>query len=348
MNKRVVVAVGALFVVVGMGAGAYVVFSEEQGPPAVGQVPDDVDAVVHVDGAVTNDGASRTLANTGLERASLIEGVPNSTADVLSEFEGRTGLDPDAADEIVAFSRRTNGSTELTYAGVIVHGNWDRAAVIEAVRNDTDRELTETTYNGQTVYRPAGDGDAATGQWIGVLGEGQYVFGTEAAVKETIDVTAGDGEGFGGRLQTGHENARDGLVTFAVRVPTDRIPEQVGAGPGIELTRYRQVAIVSGSYYSKTNGAGVELRLLANSTEAAQDVEDVTSGALATFKLTTGNESVEQNVDAIEVERDGTSVIISYEESIESIQALLRHYQQRSIGGQSAIQATELAEVSGT
>jgi len=339
MNERVVIAVGVLLAVAGVGAGAYVVFSGGQGPSAVEQVPGGVDAVVHVDGAITNDGATRTLANTGLERAAVVGQVPNTTDEALDDFEDRTGLDPNAADEIVVFHRRTSGSSGLSGTGIVVHGDWDEATVVETARTDGGRELTEATYNGKTVYRPAND--TTGGQWIGVLGDGQYVFGTEAAVTDTIDATTGDGTRFGGKLRTGYDDTRDGLVTFAVRVPTGQIPERVGAGPGIELTRYRQVAVVSGSYYSKTNGAGVELRLLANSSEAAQDVEDVTSGGLATLELTTGNESVEQNIDAIEVEREGNSVVLSYEQSIESIQALLRYYQQRYTQSRPALGVAE-------
>lgn len=337
MERRWLLAAAVLLVVAGAGVGAYVTITGDAGPAAVNQVPADVDAVVHVDGGVTDDAATTELVDSALAEVAVIEQAPNSTTDALDEFERQTGLDPDAADEVVVFSKQANRSTGTDDVGVIVHGNWEEEAVVDTTETELDREWTETTYNGQTMYRPI-NGSAGE-QWIGVLGDGQFVFGSESVVRETVDVVAGNSSRFDGRLRSGFEDAPDGLVTFSARVPTEQIPEQ--AGPGIELTRYRQVTVVSGSYYSLTNGAGVELHLQTNSTEAAQDLEDVTGGVLATARLTTRNESVEENLDEIEVEREGETVIVSYEQSIDDIGALIRYYQQDLLGEQAAVRAPD-------
>jgi len=336
MERSGAIALGAVVAVAVVAAGVFAVTTLlDGGPAAVDQVPAGVDAVVRVDTAITEDRISRELVRAGVESAPLLGVVPTNVSTLLGQFERRTGLDPAAADEVAAFGWRGNGSTTVDAAGVVVHGDWSSATVRDAVADNGSRNLTATTYREQTVYRPA---DGESGTWLGVLGDGQFVLGNERAVKRSVDVATGDAAGFGGRLRSTYDASEDGLVTVAARVPAEQVPD--AAGRAVDLTRYRQVAVVAGSYYTTDTGGGVEVRLRTNSTEAARDVEDVTTGGLAILRGTASNETVEANLRAVEVTREEATVVLTYERSVSGIEALVRYY--RGLGAETAAESASL------
>ncbi|MFB6309498.1 MAG: hypothetical protein ABEH35_09220 [Haloarculaceae archaeon] len=292
------------------------------GPSAVDQVPSGVDTVVRVDMAIIEDDVTRRLANAGAESAPTT-GETSNVSTAIAEFENETGLDPTNGDEIVSFQKR-NASRSLTssqYTGVIIHGNWKTATVVDALKNDSDVSYEETTYGGKTVYRPSEQPEFGTQSWFAVLGDGQFVAGSEQAVKDTIDVVNGDSETFGGSLRTDYENTRDGLVTFATTVPQEQIPN-TSAGQ-VDVSQYQQVRTVTGVYYTTSSGAGVEMTMTATGTDAARDVADVTDGAVSIASGYTNNETAKNALRDITVERDGETVVVSYEDSVDSISVLL-------------------------
>ena len=316
------VAVGLAVV----GAGA-VVLSGPANATAVDQVPDGVDTVVRVDMAITNDTVTQELARAGLNSTGPMGGPDNLDA-VGTEVDSRTDLDPQAISEVVIFGKvnQSAAESEEEYVGVVVHADWETEEFLESAENDTESvaptEYERTTYNGQTVLEPVGE-NAADDEWVGVLGDGQFVLGTEAAVTDSIDVATGDAERFDGKLRSAYEETAPGLVKFAVTVPENSIPaEQTG---GIDTGSYQSVETIAGSYYTTQTGAGVEVRLGATGTEGAKDVADVTDGALSIGAGTVQNETAKDALRAVEVERDGQVVTVSYEESVDSLEALLRY-----------------------
>jgi hypothetical protein len=336
MERSGAIALGVVAAVAVVAAGAFAVTTLlDGGPAAVDQVPAGVDAVVRVDTAITEDRVSRALVRAGVESAPVLGVAPTNVSTLLGQFERRTGLDPAGADEVAAFGWRANGSTTVDAAGVVVHGDWSSETVRGAVADNGSRNLTATTYRGQTVYQPA---DGESGTWLGVLGDGQFVLGSERAVKRSVDVATGDTGGLDGRLRSTYDASEDGLVIVVARVPAEQVPD--AAGQAVDLTRYRQVTVVAGSYYTTDTGAGVEVRLRTNATEAARDVEDVTAGGLAIIRGTVSNETVETNLRAVEITREETTVVLRYERSVNGIEALVRYY--RGLGAGAAADSVSL------
>lgn len=327
MVRKATLAVVAVVLVGGIAAGAFAATELLGGDAqAVDQVPSDVDVVMRIDMAITNDDVTRQVANAGADQVS--PAGPSNTSQALSEFENETGLDPNAADEIVAFSRQ-NGpdpAVDEQYAGFIVHADWDNDRVIETVRNESQTTYEETTVDGQTVYRPTGTLSSST-EWFAPIGDGQFVWGTERAVTDALNVSNGDAESFDGDLRAAYDDTREGLITFAVRVPTEQVPAGSGASQ-VDVSQYRKVSVVTGSYYTESNAAGVEARMIANSSSEARDVQDVTDGALSVASGSVQNETVKETLRSVEVTRDGDTVVVSYEQSVDSIRELVRYYQR--------------------
>lgn len=291
---------------------------------AVDQVPSGVDTVVHVDMAIVTDEKTRKLANAAAESAPTPGAASNVSASE-SMFENETGLDPRAADEVVVFGKRSPsgqlGSTE--YVGVIVHADWNEQAVVNASTSDSTVDYTQTTYGGKTVYRPVEEPEFGTADWMAIIGDGQFVFGSEQVVKDTIDVVNGDEDSFDGQLRTAYDETRDGLVTFATTVPSEQIPDSSAAQ--VDVSQYRAVQTVTGVYYTSSNAAGFETRMTATDTERARDVADVTDGAISIATGYTENATAKESLRSITVEREDDTVVVSYEESVDSVEELVEY-----------------------
>lgn len=295
------------------------------GPAAVDQVPAGVDTVVRVDMAITSDATTQALAEAGAESAPTAPSQPTSLAEARSDFLNETGLDPATADEMVSFQKRPEAGSLGTaqYAGVILHADWETEAVLDAIQNESTVTYEQTTYNGKTVYAPAEEPEFGSADWVAVLDDGQFVVGSEAAVKDAIDVTTGDSEAFGGDLRTAYDESRDGLVTFVTTVPQDQIPTETGAQ--LDTAAYRDVETVSGVYYTTSNAAGVEMQFHTASADGAADVADVTDGAISIASGYTENETAKDALRAIEVTQDGTTVTVTYEDSVDTVDELLTY-----------------------
>lgn len=321
-----IAAIGLLAVLVALaGCSSLGLGGDATGVDAVEQVPSGVDTVVRVDAAVMTDEATRQLADRGADDVGMAGG-PSNVSQARSEFENETGLDPAEADELVAYQKRTGGVGSAEYLGVVVHADWDRETVVEAVTADETTEYENETYNGKTVYVSTNQ-YGSTDDAFAVLADGQFVFGSERAVKDAVDVETGEADAFDGSLRAAYDDTRDGLVTFATSVPAEDIPRS--AGGSVDVSQYRDVRTVTGVYYTSSNSVGVELRLVANGTEAAKDVHDVTDGGLSIATGYTENETAKETLRAVEVERDGDVVTVSYEESVDTLREILDYYEER-------------------
>lgn len=340
MKRQTLALLAGVVVVGGLAVGAFAFTSlGGGGPSAADQVPSDVDMVVTVDGDVMTDQVTREIMNASYEGTPQFGDAPASPEEAFSEFEAETDLDPEGFEEGVMFASVPEGSlvsaTQEEYSGFVFHANWDTDAVVEMLREDASVELEETTYNGATVYRPVEEPEFGTATAFAVLGDGQFVGGSEQVVEDVVDVAAGDADSFGGDLRTAYEDAPDGLVQYAVRVPTEQIPQE-GGGVGPDVSEFRGVNVIAGSYYTTANSAGVETRLIADSGDDAQDVQDVVDGGISLLTGFTQDEDVKSHLREIDVERNGATVVVSYEQSVDSLRELIEYLNSQGTGAVGA------------
>jgi hypothetical protein len=301
------------------------------GQDAVAQVPAGVDSVTHVDMAILGDSTTQALANAGSSEAA-VAGSASNMSEAAEQFEDETGLDPAEAEEMVLFSTRGDGGGLITSSesAVIIHAGWDESTAVESFKNDSTATYTESTYSGKTIYAPETDENAfVSPDWFGVLNDGEYVTGDEAAVKDAIDVETGNEESFSGDLRQAFDGTRDGLVRFASTIPQDQIPDS--SSGQVDVSKFQEINTVAGTYYTDSNSVGVEMTMHATGEDAAKDVADVTDGAISIGTGMTQNESVKESLRAIEVTRDGDSVNVAYEESVDALEALIAFYQRDAL-----------------
>jgi hypothetical protein len=323
----------ALMVVVGaVAAGAYVLLSPGGSDPDLDLVPAGSDTVTYVNvDQARSDRAIRKVLDTALE---VSPGGADSTDEALAEFENETGLDPADLHHATGFSRYEDATGEgaSDYSATIVRTDWTESAVVEATE-DENVTLSERAFMGHTVYEPTGGVDVAD-SWLAVLDDGTYVLGTENATKDVVAVSEGEMDPVEGEVRSSFESTRAGYLMFATRVPEQRLPSDLD---DVDAGKYGDVKLLTGAYYAKRNALGVEMTMHASNEEAADDIQDETLGALKLFRAGLQNEKLQSALRDVTIEQQGTDVVVTYEDSADSIQEVVRAVEEeRSEEGDSA------------
>ncbi|MFC7194817.1 hypothetical protein ACFQL4_09425 [Halosimplex aquaticum] len=285
------------------------------------------------------------------------EMIPANLSAALDKTENETGLDPRAAEEVAFFNKQRENYTQPRYAGAIVHADWTESAVVAAASNSSDTEYVNTTIDGVTVYKPVQNqteedevsfGPPEPEEWIAVLDDGQYAFGTQQAVNDTIEVYAGDANPVDGDLRTAYDETRNGYIRYAQRsqnVNVTRINQTMGQQTGLNVTAYAQayndLHVTAGSYYISEDKLGFESRILTNSTETARDVADITQGFISIQAGAIQNETLETQLRSTNVTQDGTTVTVSRETPVDTAAKLIRWYGSILTGGQTGSAAAQ-------
>jgi|GEM_PF-1640485 len=347
------------------------------------QVPDGVDSVAVFDGDVIESDVSQRLYATGYNATvgsmnrstpaagdnetagddemadddetvtptSPAEMVPANLSGALDSVENESGLDPRAVERVIVFNQRQENFTAAPYQGTIVHADWSKSAVAEAVFNETDESYVNTTVDGVVVYKPeptdeenvTSFGPPAPDQWVAVIDENEYAIGTEEAVNDTIQVAVGDADPVDGDLRRAFDSTRDGYVRYAQssqNVNVTQINQTMGQSTGLNVTAYAEayndLHITSGTYYITDDGdaLGVESRIMTNSTDTARDVQDLAQGFVSIQAGAIQNETLETELRETDVTRDGTTVTVSRQTDIETVETLIRWYADILTGGQ--------------
>lgn len=330
-------AVGlAVVLVVGAVAGAVVVLTGDK-KADLGPVPAGVDSVSYTDvDAVRNDEAIGRVVDHLLGLAaneSDAAHVPEDYDALLDRVENETGLPMEDLHAAVGFSKQmeAEGNGVAAYSATIIRTDWPESDFVAAYENQSFRSFEADEYAGTTVYVPESE-PFGTPQWIAVLGDGTYVVGTEGAVKDAIDVHAGDADALDGELREVFEGTRSGYVRFASRLPVEQIPnESIDAGPSsVDPSAFRSVRYVSGSYFTDANTLGLEVRFHANDSAAAKDVQDLTDGLVSLSRGLAQDETVEETLRDVEVTRDGAVVTVTYANTVTDVNAVLDALYERA------------------
>lgn len=306
-------------------AGCAGVLSDDAGEPA-DHAPDNSDVLVHLDMAVMEDDESQQLLNALAEEDASVE----DQEDLLNDFEDETGLDLRESQEALLFADAEQAYMDPMaeeYLGFIVYSDWETDAVIEAIEEEEDTEYERTEYAGEeALFEPAEEPEWGQALYVGLLDEGKFVFGSEAAVKDSLDVAHGDADPVSGDVREAYDNSEDGHVTFAAAPPADAIPEGESTDVGgvtVSSEPFQNVDAVSAVYFTGDGTAGSEVQVYTSDEDSAQDIYDLVDGLTSTASGTIEDDDVADQIRAIEVEQDGSSVTVTYEGDVDSLVELI-------------------------
>lgn len=283
-------------------------------------LPEDAGAAAVIDAeAVRTDDATAALVNAFLDvqaEREYYDGPENYEA-VLDEFENETGLDPEGASTLTPFFGWGGEYSPVDgeFAAARFEADWSAEDVVDSLE-ENGGSYSDEAYADGTLYEP----DEEYRSYLGVLGDGRYVVGTEDAVTDTLDVEAGEADAIPETLQSAYAETRTAPVRFVSGVPEDEVPES--AGGQFDTSVFRNVESVAGSVYADGDTRGIETTLAAGSESDAEDIADIIDGGLTVVEQD-APEAVAAELDAVEVTQDGTGVTVSYEATVDELTAFV-------------------------
>jgi hypothetical protein len=308
-------------------------------------VPESADAAAHADAAavIDDDGAQRVVdAMLGVQAEKSWYSGPEDFEGMLSTVEDETGLDPEGVETVTPFfewgSESSFGTVSPDFHGVLFEADWAADAVVDSLEASHD-DYEETDHAGQPVYEP----DFERGTWFGVVADGEYVIGSEDAVKDAIDVEHDDEDSMDEDLRTAYADTRSGPIGFVGTVPSDLLPDTTGPDDQFDLTVLDGVETVAGAVYENGDNRGVETTFAAEDEETAEDLASLLDGLFSFASDQAGDGAIGSELDAVEVGQDGTDVIVSYEASVAELVDAVEETMTSDSGGGRAVETPQVA-----
>jgi hypothetical protein len=343
MNKKIL----AVLVLAAVLSSGCVDSLEDQdtGGQAVDFVPEGVDAVVQVNTTVLQDETTRRLANGVIEttidqQGDAYEG-PESYDEVWTEFENETDLDPTGLEEVAFFTtlpdEMASPSTEERYAAAVVRATWGEEELLDIIKENATVESGE--YNGMPFYTVEPDAEFSTEYYVASLGGDVYSFGAEEPVRDSVDVSAGDADSLSGDLRAELERVSDGYITFAMTPPSYDVfnsteeDSPMGPGSALNMGAFNEISVVSGAYDSGGDTLRTEFNVRANTEGDARDIQEATEGMKSIASQRSPSEGVDSLLESVEVDRDGATVLVTYETTVEELLESLETTQEDLTSG---------------
>jgi len=305
-------------------------------------VPNEADGVFHIDMAILEDQTTADLSNALIElnmeqQGESYEG-PESYDDIWQEFNqgSDTEFDPRSLNEAVVFGSVPEDSSPPAggsqYAAAVLSADLTEDEMVSLVEQNATVEAGE--YEGVPFYTVEPD-MGGSNSYMAVIQEGVFSVGEEQAVRDTVDVAQGNADVLSGDLREELDRVRDGYINFAFSIPESAMPSQGGQGSGSQLSAFEKVTVVSGSYYTEGDTMGLSTNMRAGSEGDAQDVSEAVDGIIALAGMSFGEE-VSGILEPVQVERDGSTVLVTYETTVDQFVEDVESLENLSTGGPTA------------
>jgi uncharacterized protein YdbL (DUF1318 family) len=306
------------------------VFTGDDGS-TLDRVPEDVDSLAHVDfDDVRTETAIEETVDGYLdlvaENDSNYDG-PEDFEALQAEIENDTDLAYEDLHAVTSFSKEPAEAADEpsdAYSGLVIRADWSESDLVGAIEDDEGVDLTEREYEGVTVYESEG-GEMGPTQWLAAPGDGFFVYGSEEAVKDSIDTFEGDADPVGGELREVYDDAPDGYVKFASAVPQEEVPDREvpAGGASLDVGAFKNVEFVAGAMYAEDDTLGTTVRFHVEDEDSARDTKDVLQGAVSLLRGFADDGPVKDVLRGTEVTRDGTTVSFTHETTVEKLLAAL-------------------------
>lgn len=327
-----------VLLVAAAGAGAVLygeVLGGDDGPRTIAdQVPDGVDAVAYVDASVFTDDTTQAAINRSLPVVDRSPQVVYRSVDAgIEELAAGPGVDSRGVETVMLYAKTPgNDPRNLTregivengsYAGAIVHSDWNESDLVASLRESGTVE--ETSHRGHALYRTTFrtrvEGEVTA--WVGVVdaAAGEYVVGTRPAVEDAVAVETGAKDSFDGGLRDTYERTPAGHVRVATVVPSDFIAEQIGDQVFVDPDSLELILHAGGTYYTDGDTLGGRVFLRSENGNEAEKLRLFTRGGVAAGKQQAEDPLLRSVLTDVNVSQSGTYVVLAYETTLEAVEA---------------------------
>ena len=240
--------------------------------------------------------------------------LPQTLAESLVEAEEMLGVDLSAVGIAVIFGDLgSDGSGD--YVGFIFAGEFDRDEIFAVIRANSDDPIEQVTYHDELMLVAVADDDEP--DFAGAVVAGAFVAGSVDAVRDVIDVNAGNPP-VGGELVTFYEGLGDAWAKLALVVPAGALDDFGDGGElGIPVDLGDLLTLELVGLVADKDGDDAVLRVVASypgATEATETAE--TLNALLTLLPTlVGDDSMAEFIEGLTISASGDEVLVEIRSS---------------------------------
>lgn len=293
--------------------------------PGLGAVPSGSTAIMDINvQAFLNDEGLRTILDAAAQSGS----DAGSLEEQLDQAQSQQGMDPRKIERLIGFgdsagSMGANMSVEQdAYGGAVMWSSFTESEIRSGMEDNLEGSITESTYEGTTLYSSEESGYAA------FLGGGGFAAGTEQAVKDVVDLANGNGTPVSGEVTSVFNGTQSGPARFAFQFP-DIESEMSGSG-GAGTMQMSGIATeinwVAGSILYDAGGGnkGLSISLRFANQQAATQTKQMVDAIMQQYRMQleqSQGESAQQlaaALDKMSTSQSGSTVSLSYEDSVQN------------------------------
>ena len=242
-------------------------------------------------------------------------GGPEGIDDFFNADPGRTAeLFADVSWVDIFAEAGIDGDSE--YFVLVLHGSFDETSLIAELEAISGRDLEQESYKGRIVYSLEGDGDEFA---LSVLESALFAVGSVEAVKDYIDLNAGDADSASGDLIDIYNDLSDGIFGFAAEVSQDTFDgADLGSIPGlgslpISLDFLSSLELVGIGGDLNNGSLNLKINMDFTSQDAAETLEGFINGIVILAAGFLADPRTAELLSGLEVEQDGRRLTITIE-----------------------------------
>ncbi|MCI0845346.1 MAG: DUF3105 domain-containing protein [Chloroflexi bacterium] len=208
------------------------------------------------------------------------------------------------------------GSDDVDYFGLLLNGNFDETALIEALESVSGEKLVRRKYKDRNVYSPADDPDEFD---LSFLNNSTLVIGSGGAVNDVIDIDKDDVDAASGPLIATFNDLDGGLFALALEVPEDLGDDaDFGAIPlladlPISLDFISALEMVGLGGALEDGSLDITVTMDFTNEDAAESLESFIRGIVTLAGGFLADPSTAGLLDGLEIDRDGSLLTIEIE-----------------------------------
>lgn len=287
-------------------------------PPPIELVPQSSNLIAQIQiGELLND---KELINA-YNRASKGIDEPQTVEEALDEVSQESGLNLYDFSQILLFGDINDmEGSEVGYIGIIAQGTFDEKQFTQNIENKTDSQLYSSDYKGYKIYTNHSDDYSVV-----FLDSSLLVFGTEQAVKDSIDIHKGEQKPLTGSIIDTYNRLGDASINVAFILPAearDALSEEDTAGAPISMESFSNMDLFGMSFDKESQNLTIKIDLHFSDSDSVQDAKDTLSGFITLMKGMMPDLETKNLLGKIDFTASGSWLNISLLTTISELEAL--------------------------
>lgn len=248
------------------------------------------------------------------------ENQEESVYEMLDEVREETGLDLREFSRVLIFMDMEEMDTGSEYMGMIFQGNFHEDDFIQSIEDTTDEQMTASDYKDFTIYSNDIDEYA-----IAFITDKMFVFGTNQAVKDSIDVHKGDKGSISGLLLEAYNQLSNASINLALEIPNEIQQSFEGEESEVapfQMGAFSEMDVLSFSFDKNGDNLAIKMFLHFLNASAVEDAKDTLDGLITFMKGMAELDEVKDLLDKVKITTSGVWLDVSLKTTISEMESL--------------------------